>query len=537
MIRKKTLKALKNISVWIFVSMLLVQACTSTTDKKDTLETKDTSTTTSQISPIHNQNQDHKKENEMVIDKEEEINDHTSIVQDSNNDVYNQPSSQSTSSNVLVSKKRTSSIELFHTSEERFIPKQGYRVNAEEGANFQTKKGMKVEIPSNCFVDEKGQIVKGKVKVLVKEYYSAAEIIMSNLPMHYNDGKNIYPFESDGMFAIMGTHKNKPVYIARGKAIKMTTKRNKDGQGFDFYKIDKKGDWAKDPRNTIQPLAANTSTEERHINFHKTKPVAPIKFDPDLYTVESDVRYMTTNGQKEGKRDNKTVCQWSINVKENPWILDKSKWVYNEKKSRYSVYKCDSVKSKNRFNQEVMKDTLIEVSFQRVWAVRGTKRYEELFAEYQIEKKEYDVEFKKYQENYEEYLANNQGFKTQALLVSAFGAYNIDRYYSMPQHLIVEKKYKTNINDIKINKVFLLVKNKDGIIPVDLTYYPEILRFNKQDQMALIAMSNKEVYSVEHGAFHLMLKNQMRDEKFKLALIKLKPKNTKDFDNMLAQLF
>ena len=81
------------------------------------------------------------------------------------------------------------------------------------------------------------------------------------------------------------------------------------------------------------------------------------------------------------------------------------------------------------------------------------------------------------------------------------------------------------------------MKNKDGIIPVDLTYYPEILRFNKQDQMALIAMSNKEVYSVEHGAFHLMLKNQMRDEKFKLALTKLKPKNTKDFDNMLAQLF
>lgn len=519
-----------------FIVFVFIQGCSS--DSKNSTQVENNLVVDSII-----QNRE-TVDNEITnVDQKDELTENTqlvidvekSIIQESINEnvVQNQTvRSQKKSSNTqqsIISQKQN---QLLTKVSQTLIPLQRYEVKINEGAILTTSKGMNIEIPKDCFVDRKGRKIKGKVDLLVKEYYSAGEIIMSNLPMYFFDGKSNHSFESDGMFTITGTHKNKPAYIAKGKAVKIDIKRNKTNQGYDFYKIEN-GQWKKDQNNTIQPVANNSPIQAY---YNKQEPQQPIPFDPNLYTEETDVRYSYENHQKEANPNNNTVCQWSINVIENPWVLDQTQWNLDKKHPSIILKKIQIEKTIK--GKTFLKDTIEAIFYQRIYATRGTKKYQEALAQYEIDIENYKIEKDAFMEKHERLLKTSQAYRSQFLLVSAFGSYNIDRYYSMPQHLIVEKEYNTRGKTEKLNKIFLLVKSNDGkIIPIDLTCYPNILRFNKREKMALIAMSDNDIYSIEHTKFHLMLKNQMDYNRFRLDLNKIKTKNSKDFDKLLTSLF
>lgn len=113
-----------------------------------------------------------------------------------------------------------------------------------EGTVTKTQRGTVVIVPKDAFVFEDGSPVTGKVDLKIVEIFTAAEIILSGIPMNVEHDGKTEPFISDGMFKITATADNKPVDVAKGKSITICNESKKENKDFDYWYFDeKKGRW------------------------------------------------------------------------------------------------------------------------------------------------------------------------------------------------------------------------------------------------------------------------------------------------------
>ena len=95
------------------------------------------------------------------------------------------------------------------------LPAQVYILNATQDTVIRTKGGMLLSVPANGFLDEDGQVVKGRVELVVKEALDAATIIKAGLST-WSDGRLL---ESGGMFFIDARKDGKNLRIDPSNAL------------------------------------------------------------------------------------------------------------------------------------------------------------------------------------------------------------------------------------------------------------------------------------------------------------------------------
>ena len=414
---------------------------------------------------------------------------------------------------------------------QEMVKADNFTMDVAKGFSGTTKKGMEIKIPSDALVDENNQPVVGEVELEVSEYYSPAEIIVSNIPMEYMDGDELKHFQSDGMFTIKATQNGKKLKVAEDQNVKLTTKRSKEGTGFEFYSLEE-NKWVKNTSNDIEPLGIS----EKRIPILKS-PINPgfvnlTKYNPKHYTIEKDERTYLPEHNKEqtSARSKDYVKQITVDVTENPWILDRKNWKFS-KRERF-ILKKDSLRQK-KF------DT---VPYSVNYAIRGNKKFQELFNKDKDAREKYAKDLKAFQENYEARLAAGQlsvSERTQELIVKQFGTYNIDRYYNQP--MLVEKDFEitlpTNIHPS--DRIFLIVKQGDEtLIPIDLSVYEPIVKFSQKERNALIVMGEDIVYAIKKDDFSRMTKKQMSYKTFDFQLKEeLTFTSTEEFNELLNNLF
>ncbi len=137
-----------------------------------------------------------------------------------------------------------------------------YPVNASVASSVAIDtKGTLMHIPSNCFVDDFGNEVKGMVNIQFKEFKNAADIAFSGIPMNYKT----YCFNSSGMFEITGATSNgKNVHIAQDKSIKIDYGIAKQNPDISFFKLNKdRTDWVKIQQ--IEPLSKGINASKESV--------------------------------------------------------------------------------------------------------------------------------------------------------------------------------------------------------------------------------------------------------------------------------
>lgn len=418
----------------------------------------------------------------------------------------------------------------------KLVKLQTYEVDPNKDINFTTDNGMKVSIPKNTLVDQNGNTPKGPISVNIKEYYSAGDIILSGIPMGYSDGENTYPFESDGMFTINATDQNgEDLKVKDNAKIALETQRNKSGEGFEFYELNN-NKWSKDETNNI---AVVNTTGRLPVLLKPTEPyiVEPlIKFNPNYYTLEKDDRYANPHlksTQRNQDNDFELVTQIDLDVKQNPWLLDRSKW----RIPKHGHY----ILKENTQDKEIM-DT---VKFKYVQAVRGNKKYAQLKERNEQRRAKYTEDLVAYNENFAARKAagqlSNQEI-AQELLISQFGTYNIDRYYSQPADMVVEKEYQIAKPQVEANTAqlaYLIVKRQDGpgFMPIDLKAYGNLMRFNKREANAVVVLANQKFYGMKKVDFKKTIEEQIKDADFRLDLEELNFTTSEDFNKALESLF
>lgn len=121
------------------------------------------------------------------------------------------------------------SVEDFYkknrTSEQTFI------LSGTTGGIKTTSAGNKVYIPDNAFVTKTGNPVTGEVSISVKEYLTAYDMIMNNMPT-MADG---VPLESGGEFKVSATKNNQELELAPGKLLRIQMTKGNNNNGMQIF--------------------------------------------------------------------------------------------------------------------------------------------------------------------------------------------------------------------------------------------------------------------------------------------------------------
>lgn len=215
-----------------------------------------------------------------------------------------------------------------------------YTVDVSMPKTINTTSGTSIQIPSNAFVDEKGELVKGKVNLLYKELNSAKTIMLSGIPMDSKEGQ----LESAAMFEIRATQNNTPVFPNPNVPIEILFPFTPIGADFSYYNYDEQlGEWVDRGSESLlsPPLNPQSLWGFRNIYTQTTIHEIPLPSGLRLEALlRKDVKY---RGKKRGLQikitADKQSKSWSSLSFEDLRKLNKINWVYVGDQSRSNLKK------------------------------------------------------------------------------------------------------------------------------------------------------------------------------------------------------
>lgn len=173
-------------------------------------------------------------------------------------------------SKIKSKTKEDHCLRINHSVYEMGKTSKTYSVDAERGDTITYESGSQIIIPANCFVDENGHQMTGKVEIQYREFCNTADILLSGIPMAYDSGGVRHNFESAGMMEIKGYQNNKPVFINANKAISVNMASTLEKPGINLYRFDTiKNNWVmlgKDSVNNTLAIEAEKSLLKEKLN-------------------------------------------------------------------------------------------------------------------------------------------------------------------------------------------------------------------------------------------------------------------------------
>ncbi len=128
--------------------------------------------------------------------------------------------------------------EKFWADADKQVPYAFFEINTEKDTVIETEGGIVLAIPANCFMDESGKTVNGKVKIEMKEALTAQEILKSGLST--KSGNEL--LETGGMFYFNARQNEKSLKINSAKGIHAEIPTNEIKSDMMLYEGARKND-------------------------------------------------------------------------------------------------------------------------------------------------------------------------------------------------------------------------------------------------------------------------------------------------------
>lgn len=158
------------------------------------------------------------------------------------------------------------------------VPFKEYTVNAEKGDTIFHKSGSIVLFPSNSFLDKEGNIIKGDVKVVYREFKTPIDFFLSGIPMNYDSLGKQYQFESSGMCEILAFKDNKPVFVnPKNKPEIHLVSQNKSTEHNLYFLDTIQQKWVTKGKSIVDDLSKKVKSKTIAINAAFSEIIEPIK--------------------------------------------------------------------------------------------------------------------------------------------------------------------------------------------------------------------------------------------------------------------
>ena len=332
-------------------------------------------------------------------------------------------------------------------------------------SEIKTSRGSLFKIPGGAFVYKDGTMVKDSVHISIKEYCTAADILMSGIPMVCDSGGKTYNFESAGMFEIKGSCKGKEVFLGNGKSIEVDFVSMTDG-GYNFYYFNENsGSWETKAiaktGNVIDnpPNEEVVSTDSKTSKSQVASQNKPHKLDKNRSIIDFDINI---ENFPEINMYSGLVWQYSGNKRyADP---DKNKWIF---KTEWKDIKLVEGKGQDEY---LLFLTNNQTKFSTaVYPVLSEKNYKKAMAEFNKNNESFKSQLTQMQKE-----SNRLATETALLrsfTISQMGIYNCDKLIRDPDLIAVSAHFNfDNFTVSDINKISLFFITDDGRSIVKIPY-------------------------------------------------------------------
>lgn len=363
-----------------------------------------------------------------------------------------------------------------------------------EGTVTKTQRGTVVIVPKDAFVFEDGSTVNGKVDLKIVEIFTAAEIILSGIPMNVDHNGKTEPFISDGMFKVAATADNKPLALAKGKSITICNESHKENKDFDYWYFDeKKGRW-----DNLGNRGQTADSKQVMTIAESSNPAMTVRYQ--AYQAETDNAVKKRVQRYTGPMANLTANDkgvspqevgldgddfvFSLNANDNamPELASYKNVIWKTQKNLTTDQENQLVADLGKANSNVLLKCIDpanlvydlnyldkSIKIQPV-LMDGGKKAREQFAQMQ---KNYEkaLSEKKDKELQQKKLQNTIKTVYNVFQVMSLGIYNCDRFYNSGKK---PGFYNLVCNSKKVdNYVYAILNNREGVVCLSEAYLQE----------------------------------------------------------------
>ena len=150
------------------------------------------------------------------------------------------------------------------------IPSQKFEIDPSQPSVLYSKYGAKINIPSNAFLDENGNVIKEKVVLSFREFYNPLDFYLAGIPMEYQEGGIKKVFESGGMVEINASSNQKTLFVNPANKIKVDLYSWTKSKDFNLYDLDKS------TRKWIDKGKDSISDSNAKSDFNALPPIPPL---------------------------------------------------------------------------------------------------------------------------------------------------------------------------------------------------------------------------------------------------------------------
>lgn len=381
------------------------------------------------------------------------------------------------------------------------VPYETFALDAAKGAKWIGKNGSILVVPEHTFVDADGKPVEGEVTIKYREFHDAADILISGIPMVYDNNGKPEDFQTAGMLEIIGLKDGKDVFIAPGKeiSIEMASFTNEDNYG--LYVLDPEKGWQDIGKAKIK---ANKEKEEG-MRLIAKKPKPPIKAVGGMQ-IQDEVTFDGSYDDFPELKPFKKV-RWQA--------VDPKRYAQFEEKLVSSVWNNIELEEVNAaglvYNIVLSSKSKGKLTVQ-VRPVLEGKDYEKAMAKFNEKMANYEKLLA--QRGLEEARLATQNDIYRTFNISGFGIYNCDRYYSNPNMFSCNPDYnfgEENYVDLKATSIYHITGNNRAVLVLS---YTETLRFDpKEDNHLVVLMPGNKMAHFGPKSFAKIKPNNQLDDK------------------------
>lgn len=400
------------------------------------------------------------------------------------------------------------------SSKDDFFPKylsseNKIEINTDIKNDIQLKSGSVIHIEPNIFVDQTGIPIKGKVEITWEEFHSLGEVIASNISMKYDSIGKTFDFETGGMFSIKGSQKRSPIFISKGKKIRIDIASTNDEKNMNFYSYDT-------IKKTWSYITTKGNTSIKDIKSRQVNPSS---------VLSKNILDIKLNTTEFPELNSKEIVGWKSRDSMNTEVekilstLDiKSKIVSKIDDTTYNLNLSYSNKSFERdftfaVNPYTFKQAREESFLKKLIAKRNQK------------------ELSDYQKNIAE------GKVIRSIDIKEFGTYNWDRIQDDQNNIMVKSNFKfpSELDPNLISIHFVCPEEKMTIKCSQSEN--SIVKFNPKKRNLLIAIDSKnKLLCCKSDQFFKALKSNNKSFTFTFEKTKFIVSQSNDLDEVIHNL-
>jgi hypothetical protein len=357
------------------------------------------------------------------------------------------------------------------------IPYQKFQIEPGKTSVVFSKKGAKIVIPPNAFLDSEGRVVKEKVELSFREFYNPLDFYLAGIPMTYKVNGVEKVFESGGMVELVVKSNNKELFVNPANKIKVDLLSWTKSKDFNLYDLDKvTGKWVEKGKDSISVMNKK--------NVYPTVPPKPIIATDNAFKIADDTKMFP---EIEGYKD---VLFEPINLSKCN-ISDAQEMVV--KPLRNGIFEVTSIIKYGSFRKE--NKCLCYLAFE------AGKDYNEAMQTYQI----------KYAKVLKErnFRINEEEKILRTLTINNFGFVNCDYPISYPSGGEINPVYVDESGKpILLDNVVLVEKNTNALFR-----YSANVKYNPSHNNLLWGLtSDNKIAFIKNIDFQKLIKTSAKQK-------------------------